>query len=42
MAPAGGLRGLMDIGIAGGKISAVAGSLPAADVRRTISAKAGW
>jgi dihydroorotase len=39
--PAGGLRGLMDIGIAGGKISAVAPSLPAADARRTISAK-GW
>ena len=37
--PAGGLRGLMDIGIAGGKISAVAPSLPAADARRTISAK---
>ena len=32
---------LMDIGIAGGKISAVARSLPAADARRTISAK-GW
>jgi hypothetical protein len=29
----------MDIGIAGGKISAVARSLPAADTRRTISAK---
>src|SRR5260370_1616420 len=39
--PAGGLRGLMDIGIAGGKISAVAPSLPVADARRTISAK-GW
>jgi len=37
--PAGGLRGLMDIGVAGGKISAVAPSLPAADARRTISAK---
>src|SRR6202045_3814399 len=37
--PAGGLRGLMDIGIAGGKISAVAPSLPAADARRTIIAK---
>ena len=37
--PAGGLRGLMDIGIAGGKISAVAPSLPAADARRTISVK---
>ena len=36
--PAGGLRGLMDIGIAGGKISAVAPSLPAADARH-ISAK---
>jgi dihydroorotase len=37
--PAGGLRGLMDIGIAGGKISAVAPSLSAADARRTISLK---
>jgi dihydroorotase len=37
--PAGGLRGLMDIGIAGGKISAVAPSLSAADARRTISVK---
>src|ERR1700749_2811500 len=37
--PAGGLRGLMDIGIAGGKISAVAPSLPAVDARRTISVK---
>ena len=37
--PAGGLLGLMDIGIAGGKISAVAPSLPAADARRTISVK---
>src|SRR2546421_5221847 len=35
--PAGGLRGLMDIGIAGGKISVVAPSLPTADARRTIS-----
>jgi dihydroorotase len=35
--PAGGLRGLMDIGIAGGKISAVAPSLSAADARRKIS-----
>src|ERR1700748_3262846 len=39
--PDGGLRGLMDIGIFGGKITAVGPSLPAADARRTISAK-GW
>ena len=31
--PAAGLRGLMDIGIAGGKIRAVAPSLPAADAK---------
>jgi dihydroorotase len=37
--PAGGLRGLMDIGITGGKIVTVAPSLPAADARRTINAK---
>jgi dihydroorotase len=37
--PAGGLRGLMDIGIAGGKIMAVAPLLTTADPRRTISAK---
>jgi dihydroorotase len=37
--PAGGLRGLMDVGIAGGKIAAVAPSLPAVEARRTISAK---
>src|ERR1700756_5402049 len=37
--PAGGLRGLLDIGIAGGKISAVAPSLSGADARRTISVK---
>ena len=37
--PSSGLRGLMDIGIAGGKISAVAPSLPVADARRAISAK---
>ena len=37
--PAGGLRGLMDIGIAGGKIVTVAPSLRAADARRTISTK---
>jgi len=37
--PAAGLRGIMDIGIAGGKIVAVAPSLPANEARRTISAK---
>ncbi len=37
--PAAGLRGVMDIGIAGGKIVAVAPSLPPAEARRTISAK---
>src|SRR5271155_3088411 len=37
--PAAGLRGVMDVGIAGGKIVAVAASLPAAEARRTISAK---
>src|ERR1700731_4975565 len=37
--PAGGLRDLMDIGIAGGKISAVAPSLPQNEARRTISAR---
>ena len=37
--PAAGLRGVMDIGIAGGKITAVAPSLPTHEARRTISAK---
>ena len=37
--PAAGLRGVMDVGIAGGKITAVAASLPAHEARRTISAK---
>jgi dihydroorotase len=37
--PAAGLRGVMDIGIAGGKIVAVAPSLPATEARRAIGAK---
>jgi len=37
--PAAGLRGVMDIGIAGGKIVAVGPSLAAAEARRTIGAK---
>ena len=37
--PSAGLRGLMDVGIAGGKIKAVAPSLPADQALRTISAK---
>jgi dihydroorotase len=37
--PGAGLRGVMDIGIAGGKIIAVAPSLPVNEARRTISAK---
>ena len=37
--PASGLRGAMDIGIAGGKIVAVAPSLSAGEARRTISAR---
>jgi dihydroorotase len=37
--PAAGLRGLMDIGIAGGKIVAVAPSLPVNEARQTISVK---
>jgi len=37
--PAAGLRGVMDIGIAGGKIMAVAPSLPTAKALRTISVK---
>ena len=36
--PAAGLHGVMDVGIAGGKIVAVAPSLPANQTRRTISA----
>src|SRR5258708_11253238 len=37
--PSAGLRGVMDVAIAGGKIAAVAPSLPANEARRTISAK---
>lgn len=37
--PEAGLRGVMDIGVAGGKIVAVAPSLPQNEARRTISAK---
>jgi len=37
--PAAGLRGLMDVGIAGGKIVAVAPSLPVNEARQTISVK---
>ena len=37
--PGAGLRGTMDIGIVGGKIAALAPSLPAAQARRTLSAK---
>jgi dihydroorotase len=37
--PSGGLRGAMDIGIAGGKIAAVGPALPQTEARRTISAK---
>jgi dihydroorotase len=37
--PGGGLKGTMDIGIAGGKIAAVAPSLPAGSARREINAK---
>jgi dihydroorotase len=37
--PAAGYHGIMDIGIAGGKIVAVGPSLPAAQARRTIAAK---
>ena len=37
--PSAGLRGLMDVGIAGGKIKAVAPSLPADQALRTINAK---
>src|SRR3954453_3905425 len=37
--PGAGLRGLMDIGISGGKIAAVAPSLPASDALRSISVK---
>jgi dihydroorotase len=37
--PSAGLHGLMDIGITGGKIAAVAPSLPANQARRTISVK---
>ena len=37
--PAAGLRGQLDVAIAGGKIAAVAPSLPAQEARRTISAR---
>lgn len=37
--PGAGLRGVMDVGIAGGKIVAVGPSLPASEARRTISVK---
>ncbi len=37
--PSAGLRGVMDIGIAAGKIAEVAPSLPATEARRTISVK---
>ena len=37
--PSADLRGIMDVGIAGGKIAAVGPSLPASEARRTISAK---
>ena len=40
--PAAGLRGVMDIGIAGGKITAVTPSLPAHEARRKSVPKAGW
>ena len=39
MDPSAGLRGIMDIAISGGKIAAVAPSIPASQARRTISAK---
>ena len=37
--PGGGLRGIMDVGISGGKIAAVAPSLPVTEAKRVISAK---
>jgi len=37
--PSGGLHGVMDVGIAGGKIIAVAPSLPANQARKSVSAK---
>ena len=37
--PGAGLRGVMDIGIVGGKIAAVAPSLSSVDAVRTVSAK---
>ena len=37
--PSAGLRGVMDVGIAGGKIAAIAPSLAANEARRTISVK---
>jgi dihydroorotase len=40
--PGGGLRGAMDVGIAGGRIAEVAPALPAEQARATISAKGGY
>jgi dihydroorotase len=37
--PAAGFRGVIDIGIAGGKIVAVGPSLPTTEARRTMSVK---
>ena len=37
--PGAGLRGEMDVAIAGGKIAAVGASLPSAQARRTVSVK---
>ena len=37
--PSAGLRGIMDVAVSGGKIVAVAASLPANEAHRTISAK---
>src|SRR5690348_15319721 len=37
--PGAGLRGVMDVGVAGGKIVEVGAALPAAEARRTLSAK---
>src|SRR6266702_1890100 len=37
--PGAGLRGVMDVGIAGGKIAAVAPSLPTSQAHRSISVK---
>jgi predicted amidohydrolase len=40
--PSAGLRGVMDVAIAGGKIAATAPTLAANEARRTIRSKAGW